>query len=209
MNGKSELIRRAVAIAGRVLDGGTGKPLGDAEVMIMKPMPKVFEKRLEIAALPFGKRWDKMWDRPDRTRTRPDGLFYFMDLPDGEYSLQAALPSMGRRFGSSANTARVSRDAEGNIEWQFVRLVLQPTQVKGRVTGATKEAVALARVRVKGSGERGFTDAQGYYMVAGIEPGTRTLQVSAQGYGTLYQEFTVGGPGESQELNIPLKRENG
>ncbi len=209
MSSQGDIVRRRVALAGRVFDAGTGKALGDAEVVITG-MPSAFKKRLEIAALPYGKRWDKMLDRADRTRTRPDGLFYFLDLPDGKYSLVASIPSYGSRYGKVEEAAKVSRSASGDIKFPFVRCALQPTHVKGRVTGSGQEAgVALARVRVKGSGERGFTDAQGQYTVAGIEPGKRTLLVSAQGYRTESQVFTLGEAGASQTLNFTLTRENG
>jgi len=209
MNGESEIVRHRVAIAGRVFDAGTGKALSDAEVAI-NAMPPAFKQRLEIAALPYGKQWDKVPDRPDRARTRPDGLFYFLDLPDGKYNLVASIPSYGNRYGKVEEAAKVSRNANGDTKITFVRFALQSTHVKGKVTGAGQEAgVALARVRVKGSGELGFTDAQGQYTVAGIEPGKRTLLVSAQGYRTESQVFTLGEPGASQTLNFTLTRENG
>jgi hypothetical protein len=209
MNGDWQVVRRRVAIAGCVVDAGTGKPLASAEVRVVA-MPQTFQKWLQFAALPYGERWSKMLERPDRTWTRPDGLFYFMDVPDGKYGLQAAMPGSGSRFGKVEEPATVSRDAEGNIKMAFVKFALPPTLVKGRVAGAGQEAgVALARVRVKGSGERGFTDSQGHYMVAGIEPGKRTLLVSAQGYRTESQIFTLKEPGDSQTLDFTLKRENG
>ncbi len=210
MSGKWDVVRHRVAIAGRVLDAGCEKPLGNAEVRITA-MPAGFAKWLEFAALPYGRMWDAMPERPDRTRSRPDGLFYFLDLPDGDYGLRAAVPSLGRRFGSVEEKAKVTRDAGGDTKIQFVRCMLRPTLVKGKVTGTGQEAgVALARVRVKGSGERAFTDAEGYYMVAGIEPGKkRTLLVSAQGYRTEAQVFTLAEPGASQVLNFALTRENG
>jgi len=239
-NGR-ETVRHRVALAGRVLDAATGKPLGEADV-VMLTMPAAFEQRLELAALRYGGRsepnkiqlgnvrtggaqgaagngkrgpvtkWDQMLERPDRTQSKPNGLFYFMDLPDGEYSLRVTMPSMGRRYGKVVAPAKVSRDAEGNTKWVFVRCALPPTLVRGKVTGPGKEAgVALARGRVKGSGERAFTDAEGQYMLAGIEPSKtpRTLLVSAQGYRDQAEKFTLPEPGAAKEVLVKLARENG
>jgi hypothetical protein len=204
-----DIVRHRVAIAGRVFDAGTGKPLSDAEVVIDK-MPDTFKKRLDAVMMPYANRPSTAVERPDKTRSRPDGLFYFLDLPDGKYSVRASVPSYGNRYGKAEQPATVSRDANGDTKIPFVRCALQPTHVKGKVTGTGQESgVALARVRVKGSGERGFTDAQGQYTVAGIEPGKRTLLVSAQGYRTESQAFTLQEAGASHTLNFTLTRENG
>ena len=56
-----------VAIAGRVNDGQTGKPVGSAQVSITN-MPDAFKKKLEGASKQYGTRWDSLADRPDRTR---------------------------------------------------------------------------------------------------------------------------------------------
>lgn len=208
MSAKWEAVRHRVVLAGRVRDASSGKPLGDAEVWFTA-MPSALKKKLESVSLAHGKAWDKMAERPDRTRTRPDGRFYFLDLPVGKYKLQAALPNQGRRFGKAEESVEVGQDADGYAKMVFVRCALSPTQVNGKITGVGQEGgVALARVRVKGSGERGFTDAQGEYRVAGIEPGKRTLLVSAQGYRAESQMFTLEKPGDSKTLNFNLKREN-
>ncbi|MFZ0771176.1 MAG: carboxypeptidase regulatory-like domain-containing protein [Candidatus Sulfotelmatobacter sp.] len=209
MKNGMDIVRHRVGICGRVLDAGTGKPLRDAEVLITGP--ESFTKKLEIAALPYGDRWKTMLERLDRTRSKADGLFYFMDLPDGKYSVSASIPSCGKRYGKVEEPAKVSRGADGNAKIPFVRCALPPTHVKGKVTGTGRESgVALARVRVKGSGELSFTDAQGQYTVAGIEPGKRTLLVSAQGYRAESQEFTLGGAGASKTLeDFKLTHENG
>jgi hypothetical protein len=190
-----------------VLDAGTGKPVQGA-VVVITGMPDAFKKKLEISALPYGNRWNTMLERPDKTRTRPDGLFYFLDLPDGKYSLSASIPSCGGRYGTVEQPATVSRSAGGDTKIGFVKCALPPTLVKGKITASGhKTGVALARVRIKGSGERAFSDAQGQYTVVGIEPGKRTLLVSAQGYREESQACTLGGPGASETLNFALTRE--
>ena len=201
--------RHQVAIAGWVVDGATGKPVAGAGVEITA-MPAAFKERLKHVSLSYGKRWTRVVERPDRTCTRPDGLFYFLDLPDGNYTLRAAIPSFGSRYGKVQQPAVVSHDAKGNTKVAFVKCALQPTAVKGQITGSGhKSGVVLAEVRVKGSGERTFTDAQGLYAVTGIELGNRTLLVHAQGYRSESLAVTLKEPGASETRNFNLTRESG
>ena len=201
--------RHEVAIAGRVLDAITGKPMGCADVALIA-MPAAVEQRLKFTALAYGKQWAGMLERPDRTQSRADGLFYFLDLPDGDYSLRVSMPSLGNRFGKLELPAKVSRDAGGNVKFGLLRCPLPPTLVRGKVTGPGQESgVPLARVRVKGSGERAFTDSQGQFVISAIELGKkRTLLVSAQGYGTKSKDFALLEPGSVKKVDFELTREN-
>ena len=203
-----QIARHRVAIAGRVFDASTVKPVAGAAVSITA-MPETFERKLALASLAYGNRWDTLKQRPDRTITREDGLFYFLDLPDGDYNLSASIPSYGSRFGSAQQPAVVSRDSNGDTKIAFVSLSLQPTAVSGKITGpGHKTGVLLAEVRMKGSGERTFSDDQGQYILAGVEPGLRTIQVSAQGYKEKSQPVTIRSPGAVQALNFSLTRVN-
>ena len=49
-------------------------------------------------------------------RTRNDGHFHFMDLPDGEYSLTPSLPSFGYRYDTAEVNATLFHDVKGNIK---------------------------------------------------------------------------------------------
>jgi hypothetical protein len=196
-----------VAIAGRVNDAQTGKPIPDAEVVITV-MPKAFKTRLEGASKQFGVRWAAMSQRLDKTRTRPDGLFHFLNLPDGKYTLDVSVPRLGKRYGSLTETASVTRDADGNVKVAFIPFALQPTAVSGKITGTgQRSGVAMAEVRMKGSGERVFSDARGQYLLAGIEPGKRTVVVVAQGYRVSSQTITVKVAGEAKNVDFNLVRE--
>ena len=204
-----QIARHRVVIAGKVIDGATGKSIADAAVSLSE-MPAVFEQKLAISSLVYGSRWNTLQQRPDRTRTREDGLFYFLDLPDGAYKLNASIPSYGNRYGTAQQSAVVSRGKKGDAKIAFVNLTLPATAVSGKITGpGHKTGVVLAEIRVKGSGERTFSNEEGQYTMAGIEPGKRVLLVSAQGYRPQSQPVTLGDAGTSQTLNFSLARESG
>ena len=201
-----QIVRHRVAIAGRVLDGATGKPVAGA-VVSMTAMPSAFQERL---ATGFSTRDDGDRVRLDGTCTRRDGLFYFLDLPDGKYTLGAAMPTMSSRYGAAQASSHVSRDGQGSLKTSFVTLTLLRTVVKGKIVGsAHKNGVAMAEVRVKGSGEHTYSDAQGQYAVAGIEAGKRVLLVSAQGYQRATQNVTLAEPGIAKTVDFSLTRESG
>jgi hypothetical protein len=174
----------AVAISGRVTDFQTGKAIGGARITIeTETAPLEFTNWLTLRAKQYGDRWEQIDERPDRTRTAGDGHFHFMDLPDGDYTLKAELPGSGSRYGTAQKSVVVTRNADGIMAVVDIRL--PPTTIKGEITDKDNEKVLMAEVRIKGSGERVFSDADGRYLLTGLEASEeqeRTLQVSAQGY---------------------------
>jgi hypothetical protein len=197
-----EIPGRQVAIYGRVTDAQDKKPIRDVEILITG-MPAAFKRRMKGA-------WRLADQLRLKTRTRPDGFFYFLDLPDGKYTFQASLPRLGKRYGAVHESITVSRDDRGRIKRGFLALALQPTAVTGKITAAAQRAgVVMAEVRIKGSGERAFTDTRGQYVLAGIEPGNRTVVIVAQGYRPVSQAVTLKEPGEVQNLNFSLVKEVG
>lgn len=229
---KWTVARHRVAIAGLVVDGVTGKPIVGAHVEIVGK-PAAYEEKLALLAGSLGDAGREM-ERPDTARTRGDGLFYFLDLPDGRYAVLAFLPKEGiraknvlpmrhdreedpyklkgdQRYGKTQQEITVSYK-EGFGKLVFYKL--QPTGVSGRVIGAAnKAAVLLAEVRVQGSGERAFTDAQGQYTVAGVQPNQhakRRLLVNARGYRAVHLEVMIDEPGTCKKIeDIKLSREGG
>jgi hypothetical protein len=204
---KIEPTRHQVAIAGRVTDARTGKPIGGARVEIVGAPPE-FTAWLAIQARRHGTRWAGMAERPDRTRTAADGHFHFLDLPDGDYTLIASLPGSGTRYDTAQADARVSRDAGGNIAMATANVALPPTALEGSITDqATGDPVAMAEVRVKGSGECTFSEARdetrGRYLLVGLEAGERTIVVSAQGYGTVTRTAPLS-RGDTAKLDVAL-----
>ena len=87
-----EVSRRTVSIAGRVTDALTDRPLGGVCVTAASRTTSFF------------------------ARTRNDGHFHFLDLPDGEYSLTSSLPSSNFHYDIAEVNASLFHDVKGNIK---------------------------------------------------------------------------------------------
>ncbi|HKX29088.1 MAG TPA: carboxypeptidase-like regulatory domain-containing protein [Blastocatellia bacterium] len=198
-------IRHQVAIAGKVVDVQTSGSLRGAWVEI-ETGPAVFNELLAIHRIQFGDRWPTLAERLDRTRTSADGAFQFLDLPGGRYTLKISLPSGGSRYGTAQAQAMVVVGANGKITFETTTIALPSTTVKGRITGPGAGPLQMAEVRIRGSGERAFSDAQGEYLLAGLEKGTRTVLVSAQGFQPAAQNVVLNEAGAVQTLNVALTR---
>lgn len=132
--------------------------------------------------------------RPDRLRTAEDGCFCFIDLPDGAYTLSFVLAQGSHRYGVVQQNFTVTRDAQGSIQAPIHEIALPPTAVRGQLQGLVQgvaTALPLARVSVEHTGERTHTDAQGSFYLTGVEPGTRTLQISAPGFQPVTQQAVI------------------
>jgi hypothetical protein len=200
-----ETIRRQVAISGRVSSARTGKPCPDARVEITNA-PAAFLAWLQLKAIPYGKRWSALSQRPDRLRTNTDGCFHFLDLPDGDYTLTVAWPQQGSRYGTAQTTVTVARNADGIIV-ATTDLALPPTTVRGRITNNNNTPISLAEIRMQGSGERSYSDRAGNYQLLPLEASDRirrTVVVSASGYQTSRQTVDLNQPGVARTLNFIL-----
>jgi hypothetical protein len=180
-----EPIHHQVAICGVAVDGRTGQVLPGVQVRIIA-MPASFSDRLKLKALQHA-RWEKLEERPDRTFTRADGSFRFLDLPDGEYRLAFSLRGAPHRYGPAQKSFTVARDRSGKITAAITSIALAPTGIAGQVLGASSDGGAplplvMAEVRVAGSGEQTWTGQDGQYYLTGVETGSRILQVTAHGY---------------------------
>ncbi len=201
-----EKIRHQVAVAGTVSDGRTGAAIHGARVAIVTG-PPAFTHALALKALRFGAARAGLEQRPDRTRTAGDGHFHFLDLPAGNYTLKASLPEHGSRYGAARIDITVSHDDAGTITMATADMRLSPTTIAGRISDKTTgEAIALALVRIQGSGERAFADARGRYRLIGVEAGPRTLVVSARGYGQSTKSVTPPQAGAVvEDVNFTLE----
>ena len=80
-----------IAIADMVKRGDN--PISGARVKIdRESSPESFQAILSMKAMKYGSQWENMSDRPDRKITASDGYFFFVNLPDGSYSLKVSEP---------------------------------------------------------------------------------------------------------------------
>jgi hypothetical protein len=143
------------------------------------------------------------------TMTGPNGLFSFLDVPAGAYNLTASMPRSGTRRVDASENIRVESDPDGRIKRVFADLTLGTTTVQGVVKGSgASNPVIMAQVRVKGSGERTFTDREGHYRLSGLEAGKRVIQVTAPGFRKVSKPVTLSEAGVEQTLDFKLPRSN-
>jgi len=194
-----------VILSGQVSNAATLAPIARARVDLIE-VPEAFTRWLAARALKYGDKWDALEERPDRARTAADGTFFFLDLPPGDYTLQASLASAGQRLGAytlqatvperSAQTAPVSVD-----------LLLPPTALSGSVRlggpDGIETPIPLAKIRLDGSGEQVFSDADGNFLLHSIEPGDRVVRISAQGYEGFSQTLSLAAA-QTQTLDVLL-----
>ncbi len=192
-------IRPQVAIAGRVTEVDTAYPLAGVQIRLTA-VPAELQQRWRLQALA---------NQPtrDHTPTRTDGFFYFLDLPPGEYGLQASVPQGGSRYLPVEQTLTLTTQANGTIQPQFLDLVMPTTRLRGTIHNAAAEPVAMAFIQLVGSGDRVFSNPDGTYQFAALEasPQLRPVQVSAKGYIPLTQTIILQS-GQVQTLDFTLTR---
>ena len=171
-------IAHRAALVGRVIDKLDQSPLPGVTVEIIDA-PAAYKSRLATL------RQGRPSARPDRLATDDNGLFRWLDLPVGTYTLRASLS--GARYAVATTTASVVANAAASTE-----LPLAPTAVTGSVS-ADKPAgpLAMVRVRMLDSGEVTYAAADGSFVLSPVEPGAaRVIELSAQRYITATR--TVG-----------------
>ncbi len=102
-----EIIRRQVAIGGRVVDENNN-PAAGVQVTITS-MPKGFKQSVEAAFDTAGAEWDNLEERQDRMRSRLDGIYFFLELPEGKYTLKAIDLQSGEQDEKSVSISRYKK----------------------------------------------------------------------------------------------------
>ncbi len=102
-----QVLRRQVAIGGQVVDGNN-KPVAGVQVTLTG-MPDAFKQKLKHAADAAETAWDDLEKRPDRTQSRRDGIYFFLDLPDGSYTLNAIDPRTDQQDEQTASVSNAKR----------------------------------------------------------------------------------------------------
>ncbi|MBD2341690.1 hypothetical protein H6G64_32645 [Calothrix sp. FACHB-156] len=195
-----EQIRRQVAIAGRVTNSETKQAIAGVRVEIhenLETPASPFNTWLALKALQYGDTWEKMPERPDRTYTKTDGSFRFLELPRGTYTLTltASVVNAGTRY-SPAQSQLIIGEQSGQQKRAIaiVDLALTPTAIKGKIADskpadAKKPGVVMAKVQIEESGESTLSEQDGSYLLMDLEAAqkpiaqrTVTVKVFAQGY---------------------------
>jgi hypothetical protein len=204
-----------VAIAGIVSDAQTGEMIHRALVEMIQ-MPESFQQGLTLKAMQHGVQWANLPERPDRTYTTKDGTFYFIDLPDGDYTLQVSLPGAGTRYRTVQAAVKVARNQD-LIQRATAAIALLPTSIRGIITNSDKEPIVMANVRVEGSSASTFSDSEGKYLLTGLEVWQRSpnrpadqppkplVTVSAPGYQPISQGVWLS-QGDVKTLDFKLTK---
>ena len=201
-------VAHKVSIAGKVTDEATGAPAPGALVEIVRGPPS-FRSRRDLLAQQPG--WGQKNQRYDRTLARSDGSYYFVDLPNGVYRLEASAPAMGTRYGKqTTGSVRVwaGRDPIGRVKLSPADMALPATHVHGRVTNRdTGAAIAGAKTKLRGDDRVIAADKDGRYVLGPLTAGSPTLEASAKGFQTAYQGVRLT-PGRKSEVNLALAPES-
>jgi len=200
--------RHQVAIYGQISDAETGLTIQNALVEITQ-MPETFKQWLELRSQQYGNQWETLENRPDRKRTAIDGYFHFLDLPEGEYTLTASLPSAGTCYGTAEVKAIARRDSQGNYVKTAANITLPPTAIKGQITDLSGSPIVLAKIQIVGTTNYIFSDSKGNYLFSGLETSRSPLKrkvnihVSARGFQPDSQSAELS-KGVVQNLNFAL-----
>jgi hypothetical protein len=198
-----ETLTRRVSLAGRVTDAETGLAIGGA-VATISAAPREWLGWLAIRKTELASHGVPAAGMPDVAVTTRDGWFHFADLPDGKYALDVAVPAAGTRYAAARVSARVKRGS-GPPAPADASAALVPTLVRGRVTDAGGAPVPMAEVRIQGSGEKTWADADGRYRLVAIERGARRVQVTARGMAPAEAVAQLPDPGSAATVEFALK----
>lgn len=214
------IVNQQIAIAGKVLQGETEKPISGARVEIIE-MPEKFRAILALKALQYGEQWQKMLERPDRKVTNTNGDFYLTNLPPGDYIIEASLPTHSTQYQPVKTTVKVSDPVSAQVHDQEIsiipttmaRIVLSPTGIKGTIIHANnpKKLIANAKIQIQESGDSTRSDQKGNYRLIGLKTlqsgqQTITLNVSAIGYQDISQKLNIQRGVVIAEQNFALQR---
>jgi hypothetical protein len=193
-----------MSITGVVTDALSGAALAGALVEITQGPPEFENERSILSEDPS---WAVKTERIDRTLSRVDGAYYFLDLPSGSYHLQISLPQAGRRYGNfqaDGATTLGQRDTSGRIMITRIDAALIPTQIQGQVTRSDNhQPISGARVSLQGDETWVETDAAGHYNLSDLTAVKPTVAVSADQFKPFSQNLTLT-PGAVQTLDISL-----
>lgn len=151
----------------------------------------------------------------ERTLTRPDGWFYWVDLPTGAYQLEASVPGSTRGYSQALAEVEVVEGGQDPFGQSQVSFNLSPTTLQGRVVSAADpaEPVGMARVQIAETQAYVFSsdeftkphDREWNYQFVGIAStySVITLIITAKGYETTQKKVDLRS-GANNSLDIQL-----
>ncbi|SDJ86201.1 carboxypeptidase regulatory-like domain-containing protein [Natronorubrum texcoconense] len=118
----------------------------------------------------------------EASRTNADG-FYSLELEGGEHEVTVE---------TAGHEPKTWTETLSNGSWTRtdVTLTAEPTELEGTVTNPDDEPVEGATVRIAGTDLEATTDENGSYAFE-IDPGSYSLETSADGYNTRRSTVTV------------------
>ncbi|GEM_PF-1083852 len=211
---------RQIAIVGQVKDGETGNALRDVAVEITEKPPK-FERYCQLQSLQYGSQWDKMTQRCDATLTSIEGYFYFVDIPNGKYTLTFSIPGKNSRYGTTTVQTEVIGDSQNLLNGteslqnrKILNISLIPTTLKGEIKDDDGNAVANAKIKIEGTQENTISNSDGVYRLTQLElpssdssQGEITTIVDGYGYSPITKIATIE-KGKITILDFTLSKTN-
>lgn len=207
-------IRHVVAIAGVVravrttdqIDHTTWREgrIPDALVEIIVG-PLAFETA--VATLAANPAWERQPQRLDRAWSQADGVFFFQDLPPGDYRLRVSAPAWGTRYGSTETEPITVPPAPvgERVRMQWVEVMLPATRVQGVVTDwDTGDPIPGARVRLRGDTTVVLTKEDGSYELSRLVQGKPLVEASALNFKVATQRVELA-PGQMRIVNFRLE----
>ena len=106
-----ETIRRQVAIGGRVLDP-SARPVAGADVVLTR-VPEATRRKTRKDAVPREATSEREEEVVAQTQSSGDGIFYFLDVPAGHYTLVGADRKSARK---AQRVISLTWDEKGTIK---------------------------------------------------------------------------------------------
>jgi hypothetical protein len=207
-------IRHVVAIAGVVravritdqIDHTTWREgrIPNALVEIIAGPPAFETLVTTLAAIPA---WERQHQRIDRAWSQADGVFFFQDLPPGDYRLRISAPAWGTRYGSTETDPIMVPPAPvgERVRMQWVEVTLPVTRVQGVVTdGGTGDPIPGATVRLRGDATIVLTKEDGSYELIRLVQGKPLVEASAPNFKGATRRVELA-PGQARTVNFRLE----
>ncbi|MCP5013282.1 MAG: hypothetical protein GY942_25155 [Aestuariibacter sp.] len=146
-----EILRRQIAISGQITAVADNAPISQAQVQITAA-PDAFMNKVRLYAKLHGNAWDGLTKRVDRTETAADGAYYFLDLPNGDYTISAYVPHRLPLYDYAEGEGVVSRDDTDTVQAATVDVALPPFSGKTFPPAFTPQMIADCQLWLQADG---------------------------------------------------------